>query len=107
MAKDAYDNPTTHEEVPGHRLVERIKQLMAEGNARAVRVTTDDGKIFLEIPLTPAAITGGVVMLAAPWLAVLAAVAALVARAKVEVLGDASDRSRPQPPPATKPPPQR
>jgi hypothetical protein len=77
---------STHEEVPGHRLVERIKELIADGNAKAVRVRTDDGKIFLEIPLTPAAITGGVVALAAPWIAVLAAIAALVSRLRLEIV---------------------
>jgi hypothetical protein len=75
-----------HEEVPGHRLIERVKELIADGNAKAVRVRTDDGKLFLEIPLTPAAITGGVVALAAPWVAVLAAIAALVGRLRLEIV---------------------
>jgi hypothetical protein len=87
---------TTREEVRSHQLIERIKQLVEEGNARAVRVTTDDGKIFLEIPLTPAAVAGGVVVLAAPWLAVLAAIAGLVARVKVEVVRDPAHRKGPE-----------
>lgn len=86
MAKDADDAGSTHEEVPCHRLVERIKELIKDGNAKAVRVKTDDDKIFLEIPLTPAAITGGVVVVAAPWIAVLTAIAALVAHVRVEVV---------------------
>jgi hypothetical protein len=93
--------PDTHsgaarEDVPSQNLIDRIKQLIEEGNARAVRVTTDDGKIFLEIPLTPAAITGGVVVLAAPWLAVLAAIAGLVARVRVEVVREPSQPKGPQ-----------
>ena len=94
MAKDANDTASTHEEVPCHRLIERIKELIKDGNAKAVRVRTDDGKIFLEIPLTPAAITGGVVVLAASWVAVLAAIAALVARVHVEVVRDAPSGNR-------------
>jgi hypothetical protein len=97
MSKDA--NNTTgsmHEEVSCHRLIERIKELIKDGNARAVRVRSDDGKIFLEIPLTPAAIAGGVVALAAPWIAVLTAIAALVARVHVEVV--------PHPPPDNREP---
>jgi len=86
MPKDANDTGSTHEQVPCHRLIERIKELIKDGNAKAVRVRTDDGKIFLEIPLTPAAITGGVVVLAAPWIAVLTAIAALVAHVRVEVV---------------------
>jgi hypothetical protein len=86
MGTDAKDTGPVHEEVPCHRLVERFKELIKDGNAKAVRVRTDDGKIFLEIPLTPAAITGGVVVVAAPWIAVLTAIAALVARVRVEVV---------------------
>jgi|SoiMethySBSTD1v2_1073268.scaffolds.fasta_scaffold852750_2 uncharacterized protein DUF4342 len=95
MSKDA--NNTTgsmHEEVSCHRLIERIKELIKDGNAKAVRVRTDDGKIFLEIPLTPAAITGGVVTLAAPWLAVLTAIAALVVRVHIEVVPHARTDKR-------------
>ena len=86
MGNDANDTGKMHEEVPCHRLIERIKELIRDGNAKAVRVRTDDGKIFLEIPLTPAAITGGVVVVAAPWIAVLTAIAALVARIRVELI---------------------
>jgi hypothetical protein len=88
MNADANDTGQTREEVPGHRLIEEIKELINHGNAKAVRVRTEDGKIFLEIPLTPAAITGGVVVVAAPWLAVLAAIAGLVARVRLEVVED-------------------
>src|SRR5262245_45884822 len=84
--ENPHDAGPIHEDVPGHRLIERIKERIAYGNAKAVRVRTDDGKIFLEIPLTPAAITGGVVALAAPWVAVLAAIAALVGRLRLEVV---------------------
>lgn len=84
--ESSHEAGSTHEEVPGHRLIERIKELIADGNAKAVRIRTDDGKVFVEIPLTPAAITGGVVALAAPWVAVLAAIAALVGRLRLEVV---------------------
>ncbi len=76
------------EDVAGIDLVERIKELIAEGNASSIRVLTEDGKIVVEIPLTAGAITGGVVVLAAPWLAILGALAVLVARAKIEIVRD-------------------
>ena len=95
---NANDSGSMHEEVPCHGLIDRIKELIREGNARAVRVKSDDGKIFLEIPLTPAAVTGGVVVLAAPWVAVLTGIAALVARVHVEVVphvsADTGDSAR-------------
>jgi hypothetical protein len=86
MAGDDERRRTFTEEIAGSHLVERIKELIAEGNARAIRVRTEDGKIFLEIPLTAGAITGGVVALAAPWLVILGALAALVTRVKVEIV---------------------
>ena len=82
---DAANDPG-REEVFSHSLIERIKELIREGNARAVRVKTEDGKIFLEVPLTPAAITGGVVAIAAPWLVLLAAIAGLATRVRLEVV---------------------
>ena len=97
MSKDANNSSgSMQEEVSCHHLIERIKELIKDGNAKAVRVRTDDGKIFLEIPLTPAAITGGVVALAAPWLAVLTAIAALVVRVHIEVVPHApTDKKEP------------
>jgi hypothetical protein len=53
-------------EIAGHQLIERIKDLVAEGNVRLVRIRTESGQVFLEIPLTAGAIAGGVVVLTAP-----------------------------------------
>ena len=86
MGADTKDANAKTEKVACHNLLNRIKELIKDGNAEAVRVKTDDGKVFLEIPLTPAALTGGVVVLAAPWVAVLAAIAALVAHVRVEIV---------------------
>ncbi len=86
MVDDNQQPEIVHEEVPGHRLVERIKQLIAEGNAHTLRIKTDDSRIFLEIPLTPAAFAGGVAMIASPWLVVLATVAGLVARVTIQIV---------------------
>jgi hypothetical protein len=94
MTKGANDTGSMHEEVPCHGLLKRIKELIKDGNAKAVRVRTDDGKIFLEIPLTPAAITGGAVVLAAPWVAVLTAIAALFTRVRVEIVPHMSSDKR-------------
>jgi hypothetical protein len=86
MGEDANEAGRKREEAPGHGLIDQIKELIRDGNAKAVRVKTEDGKVFLEVPLTPAAITGGVVVIAAPWLAVLAAIAGLVTRVRLEVV---------------------
>jgi hypothetical protein len=73
-------------EVAGNELVERVKELFAEGNVRRLILRTPDNKLLLEIPLTAGAVVGGVVTLFAPLLAAVGALAALVAQVKVQVV---------------------
>jgi uncharacterized protein DUF4342 len=75
-------------EVSGKHLLGEINRLIAEGNVRKLVVKTDDGHVFLTIPLTAGAVAGGILTLGAPWLAILAAVAGLVANIKLEVTRD-------------------
>ena len=77
---------TTNEKftVSGSDLVEKVKQLIHEGNIRRVRVIHKE-KTVLEIPLTigvPAAVA---LITAAPILAALGAFAALVTECTIEV----------------------
>ena len=73
-------------EVAGTQLVERVKDLAEEGNVRQLRIKSADDDVYMEMPLTIGVLAGGAVALAAPWLAVLGAFAALVARVKIEVV---------------------
>ena len=73
-------------EVAGAELVVRIEELVKAGNVRRVILRTPDNKLLLEIPLTAGAVAGGVVVLVAPVLAALAAMAALLAKVKVQVV---------------------
>ncbi|HEV7277310.1 MAG TPA: DUF4342 domain-containing protein [Devosiaceae bacterium] len=73
-------------EVAAKDLVGRVDELIKEGNVRLLRIRSEKGDVFLELPLTVGAVTGGVVALAAPWLAVLGAVTGLVARVKIEIV---------------------
>ena len=59
----------------GKDLVEKIKMLVHEGNVRRIILKDEKGHTFLEIPLTVAAVG----TLAAPILAAVGALAALVA----------------------------
>jgi hypothetical protein len=61
--------------VRGKELVDRVGELIHEGNVRRIIVKDEKGNTFVEIPLTVA--TVGVV--AAPVLAGLGAIAALIA----------------------------
>lgn len=60
--------------VRGQDLVDKVKSILHEGNVRRIILKDEKGHTFLEIPLTIAAV--GVV--AAPLLAGLGAIAALV-----------------------------
>jgi hypothetical protein len=73
-------------EIAGSQLVERVKELIAEGNVRRLILRTQEDKVILEIPLTAGAVFGGVVTIFAPLLAALGALAALIARIKVEIV---------------------
>jgi Domain of unknown function (DUF4342) len=88
-AADAHAHKPTWTEqihVRGDELVACVKRLAAEGQVKRIRVIEPDGDIMLEMPLTIGAIAGGAVILAAPLLAVVGALAAFVAEVKVEVV---------------------
>jgi len=70
--------------ISGDKLVEKVKQLIHEGNIRRVRVI-HKGNTILEIPLTVGASATAVLALAAPVLAALGALAALVTECTIEV----------------------
>ena len=70
--------------ISGSQLVEKVKQLIHEGNIRKVRVIHKDKTVF-EIPLTIGAPATAVLVIAAPILAALGAFAALVTECTIEV----------------------
>lgn len=77
-------SPTEKFNVSGNEVVEKIKQLMHEGNIRKIRLIHKDKTIF-EIPLTIGAPAAAAVVLAAPLLAALGAFAALITKCTIEV----------------------
>ena len=70
--------------ISGDKLVEKVKQLIHEGNIRKVRIIHKE-KTVLEIPLTIGAPVAAVGILVAPLLAALGAFAALVTECTIEV----------------------
>ena len=73
-------------EVRSEELVGQVKRLAAEGKVKRIRVIEPDGDIALEMPLTIGAIAGGAVLVAAPLLALLGALAAFVTKVKIEIV---------------------
>ena len=70
--------------VSGSQLVEKVKQLIHEGNIRKVRLL-HEGRTIIEIPLSVGAPVVAAGILAAPVLAALGAFAALVTECTIEV----------------------
>jgi hypothetical protein len=84
--KPGWKTFTEEIEVTGQQLLETINRLIAEGNVRKLNVKSPSGDVFLSLPLTGGAIAGGILVLGAPWLAVIAGVAGMLAKVKLEVV---------------------
>ena len=67
--------------VSADNLIEKVKELLHEGNVTRIIVKDEKGKVLLEIPVTVGII--GVVL--APWLAALGVIAALATSCTVVV----------------------
>lgn len=79
--------------ISGTQLVDKVKQLIHEGNIRRVRVL-HEGRTVLEIPLSIGAPAAALGIMMAPVLAALGAFAALVTECTIEVEKiEPSDRS--------------
>jgi hypothetical protein len=68
--------------VKSEEVIEKIKELIREGNVNRIIIKDEDGKTYLEIPVT----FGVIGALLAPWLAAIGAIAAMVGHLKVEVI---------------------
>lgn len=68
--------------VKGEELLAKIKQLIHDGNISRIIIKDDDGKVYLEIPVT----IGVIGAVFAPVLAAVGALAALAANFTIEVV---------------------
>ena len=75
-------------QVLGRDLVEKVKNLIHEGNVQRVIIKDESGNTFVEIPVTVAAIG----TIAAPLLAAIGALSALVAKFTIVI-----ERAEPKP----------
>jgi hypothetical protein len=73
-------------EVTGKQLLDEVNRLIAEGNVRKLNIKSESGDVFLSVPLTGGAVAGGILVLGAPWLALIAGVAGLLTRVKLEIV---------------------
>ena len=79
--------------VKSEEIIEKIKELIHEGNINRIIIKDEEGKVFLEIPVT----YGLIGVLLAPWLAAIGAVAAITGNLKIEVIrtGEPSQGDKP------------
>jgi hypothetical protein len=68
--------------VRSEEIIDKVKELIHEGNVRRLIIKDEDGKVYLEIPVT----FGVIGAVFAPVLAAVGAVAAMVANLKIEVI---------------------
>ncbi len=73
-------------EIDGGKLVDRVKELIEEGNVRRLIIRKPSAEILLEVPLTAGVAVGSVVTIFAPVLAALGAMAALLAKVKIQIV---------------------
>ncbi|MDQ7025019.1 MAG: DUF4342 domain-containing protein [Anaerolineae bacterium] len=78
-------------EVKGKDLVDRVKELIKEGNVRKLIIYKSDGDTLMEVPLTASVIAGSAMLVLTPILAALGAAAAFLAEVKVEVVRMSDD----------------
>ncbi len=94
--KDQWQTFSEEVEIAGQHLVEEVTRLIAEGNVRKVRIRSQNDDIVLEVPLTATAVIGGVVVLTAPWLAILGALAGLLVKVRLEVVREEKHDAGPE-----------
>ena len=83
MTEEKKEGKTTFEEfrVNGGEILDKVKEIIHEGNVRRIILKDENGKTFMEIPLT----VGVVGAIVAPVLAAVGAVAALASNLTIVV----------------------
>ncbi len=77
----AGERPREEHQVRGEQVIEKVRELIHEGNVRRIIIRNEEGKTLIEIPLS----VGVVGTLLAPVWAALGAIAALVTHCSIEV----------------------
>ncbi|AFG38587.1 DUF4342 domain-containing protein [Spirochaeta africana] len=72
-------------QVAGNRVVDRVKQLVKEGNVRRIIIRKPDGEVLKEITLTAGVAVSGLAFMLVPWLAALGALVAMGMNYTIEV----------------------
>lgn len=88
------ESRTITEEIEGvgNQVMERVQDLIHQGNVRRLIIKTADDRVLVDTTLTLGAIAGTVLgLMTGPFGAIVAAVGATVARLKVEIVREITD----------------
>ena len=81
-------------EVAGNELVDRVKELVEEGNVRRLIIRNAEGRVLMEIPLTAGVAVGSVVTLWNPLVAAVGGLAAFLMKVKIEIVREVKDEDK-------------
>lgn len=102
-AKAATSEAFEEIKLAGNQLVDRVRELVEEGNVRHIRIKKEE-RVLLEIPLTVGIGAGAAAVLLSPVLAAVGALAALLTDVTLEVERDLDEATgEPTETPASKP----
>lgn len=101
-AKAATTEAIEEMKVASNQLVDRVRDLIEEGNVRHIKIKKDQ-KVLLELPLTVGVGAGAAAVLLSPILAAVGALAALVTDITLVVERDDQVTGEPTKTPASKP----
>jgi hypothetical protein len=85
---------TVTEEIEGigNQVVDRVQDLLRQGNVRRLIVKSADDKIIIDTTLTLGAVAGGLIgLMTGPIGLIIAALGATIARLKIEVIREITD----------------
>lgn len=71
--------------VAGSQLLSKVQELVQQGNIRRLSILDGNGRVLIEVPLTLGVVGGATVVIFAPWLAAIGAIAALVSKVRILV----------------------
>ncbi|MEO1290046.1 MAG: DUF4342 domain-containing protein, partial [Chloroflexota bacterium] len=83
---DDQDTIVEQVEVKGNELVDRVKELIEEGNVRRLIIRNAQDEVLMVLPLTATVVAGGAMLVFAPIIAAVGALGAFVAKLKLEIV---------------------
>ncbi|OGU54591.1 MAG: hypothetical protein A2V66_02375 [Ignavibacteria bacterium RBG_13_36_8] len=73
---------STEFKVKGKELLDKIEEIIKEGNVRKIIIKNSEGKVYMEVPLA----IGVIGVLAAPIVAAIGAIAGLISNFSIEIV---------------------